>query len=44
MGRKTQFKSHPKNVDRIADNQSNKVDRRNSNGLIKYTENVNIEE
>ena len=38
IGKKTQFKSHPKKVDRKLNNQSNKVDRTNTNGLIKYTE------
>tara|TARA_B100001250_G_scaffold323855_1_gene287348 strand:+ start:3041 stop:3625 length:585 start_codon:yes stop_codon:yes gene_type:complete len=38
IGRKTQFKSHPKKVDRKSDNQSNKLDRIKSNGTIKYTE------
>ena len=44
VGKKTQFKSHPKKVDRIADNQTNKVDRSNANGLKKYTENGVFEE
>ena len=44
VGKKTQFKSHPKKVDRIADNQTNKVDRSNANGLKKYTDNGVIEE
>ena len=39
VGKKTQFKSHPKKVDRKADNQTNKVDRTNGNGLEKYTDN-----
>ena len=44
VGKKTQFKSHPKKVDRISDNQTNKVDRTNANGLEKYTENGVFEE
>ena len=44
VGKKTQFKSHPNKVDRIADNQTNKVDRSNANGLKKYTENGVFEE
>jgi len=40
VGKKTQFKSHPKKVDCKLNNQSNKVDRTNTNGLIKYTEKV----
>ena len=44
VGKKTQFKSHPKKVDRIADNQTNKVDRSNANGLKKYTDNGVFEE
>ena len=44
VGKKTQFKSHPKKVDRIADNQTKKVDRSNTNGLKKYTDNGVIEE
>ena len=44
VGKKTQFKSHPNKVDRIADNQTNKVDRSNANGLKKYTDNSVFEE
>ena len=44
VGKKTQFKSHPNKVDRIADNQTNKVDRSNANGLKKYTDNGVFEE
>ena len=44
VGKKTQFKSHPKKVDRIADNQTNKVDRSNANGLKKYTDKGVFEE
>ena len=44
VGKKTQFKSHPKKVDRIADNQAKKVDRSNANGLKKYTDNGVFEE
>ena len=39
VGKKTQFKSHPNKVDRIANNQTNKVDRTSANGLEKYTDN-----
>lgn len=44
VGKKTQFKSHPKKVDRKADNQIKKVDRSNANGLKKCTENEVFEE
>ena len=38
IGRKTQYKSHPKKVDRKSDNQSDKLDRIKCNGIKKYTE------
>ena len=44
VGRKTQFKSHPKKVDRISTNQSTKVDRKIVNGIVKYTDNAIIHE
>ena len=44
VGKKTQFKSHPKKVDRIADNQTNKLDRTSGNGLKEYTDNGVFEE
>ncbi len=44
VGKKTQFKSHPKKVDRISDNQTNKVDRTSGNSLKEYTDNGVFEE
>ena len=44
VGRKTQFKSHPKKVDRISTNQSTKVDRKTVNGIVKHTDNAIIHE
>ena len=44
VGKKTQFKPHPKKVDRIIDNQSTKVDRIMSNGKKKHTDNAIIHE
>ena len=44
VGKNTQFKSHPKKLDRISINQSNKIVRRIKIGLNKYTENGQIEE
>ena len=38
VGKKTQFKTHPKNLDRKSDNQSTKVDRTNHIGLVKCTD------
>ena len=38
VGKKTQFKTHPKNLNRKSDNQSTKVDRTNHIGLVKCTD------
>ena len=44
VGKKTQFKSHPKKVDRIIDNQLTKVDRKSVNGIEKYSDSATIHE
>ena len=44
VGIKTQFKSHPKKVDRITDNQTNKVNRKVLNGIEKHTDIAIIQE